>query len=245
MSEQASGPTPSPQGPQPRALPLLWVEDDPVLSAWFEDAMVQDGWQVLSASSRPEALKICEQTIHKGRAMLAVLDMGLPPHPSRPDEGLQLLAQLLQVWPLAKVVVLTGQDERAVGLRAVQAGAFDFLTKPVRMQTLRQALARAAWFAESESQLQAQGHVRLSVTASLQEGLREASDSVSEQLIRRVLADCAFNVAATARTLGLEREQLYYHMKKFGIQRPAATPSTPVPPLPDAVAAPASGAQAV
>lgn len=235
MSDPASQPAPVPTRGPAQAFPLLWVEDDPVLAAWFEDAMVQDGWQVLAAASRPEALKICEQTIHKGRAMLAVLDMGLPPNPSRPDEGLQLLAQLVQGWPLAKVVVLTGQDERAVGLRAVQAGAFDFLTKPVRLQTLRQSLARAAWFAESESQLQAQGHVRLSVTASLQEGLREASDSVSEQLIRRVLADCAFNVAATARTLGLEREQLYYHMKKFGIQRPTsaptASPSDAVAPL--------------
>ena len=61
--------------------------------------------------------------------------------------------------------------------------------------------------------------------AQLSEGLREASDQVAEQLIRHVLGSNGFNVAAAARTLGLEREQLYYHMKKFGIQRqPAANP---------------------
>lgn len=57
--------------------------------------------------------------------------------------------------------------------------------------------------------------------------MREASDQVAEQLIRHVLNCNGFNVTAAARTLGLEREQLYYHMKKFGIQRTAGTDAPP------------------
>ena len=86
---------------------------------------------------------------------------------------------------------------------------------------LRQALERAAWFSLRQQELWAQGRLHLSVSAQLSEGVREASDQVAEQLIRHVLGSNGFNVAAAARALGLEREQLYYHMKKFGIQRQA------------------------
>ena len=66
--------------------------------------------------------------------------------------------------------------------------------------------------------------MQLSVRTELAAGVREASDQVAEQMIRRVLAANGFNVAAAARSLGLEREQLYYHMKKFGIQRQVPAP---------------------
>ena len=61
----------------------------------------------------------------------------------------------------------------------------------------------------------------------MSEGVREASDQVAEQLIRHVLGSNGFNVAAAARALGLEREQLYYNMKKFGIQRQASPDTDP------------------
>jgi DNA-binding NtrC family response regulator len=137
-----------------------------------------------------------------------------------PDEGLQLLRQLVRDWPLLRAVVLTGQHETAVGQLAVRDGAFDFLVKPSSMRLLRRAVQRAAWFSLQAAALLKQGRMHLSLTADLGEGLREVSDGVAEQLIRHVLHSNGFNVAAAARTLGLEREQLYYHMKKYGIQRP-------------------------
>jgi DNA-binding NtrC family response regulator len=217
---------------------LLWVEDDLALSAWIAESLQDDGWRVLVAHNRPDALKIQEQTVHKSQACVAILDLGLPPQPSRPDEGLRLLADLVRQWPLVHAIVLTGQHEAEVGQQAVRAGAFDFLTKPVSMAALRQALQRASWFALRQQELLAQGRLHLSVTAKLSEGVREASDSVAEQLVRHVLNCNGFNVAAAARTLGLEREQLYYHMKKYGIQRqpgadgppPPSEPALPCPP---------------
>ena len=90
-------------------------------------------------------------------------------------------------------------------------------------------LFRSAWFAQRQQELLAQGRLHLSVSAELSEGVREASDHVAEQLIRHVLGCNGFNVTAAARTLGLEREQLYYHMKKFGIQRESAAPAPDAP----------------
>ena len=123
--------------------------------------------------------------------------------------------------------MLTGQHDQAVGQQAVRQGAFDFLAKPVSLQTLRNALQRASWFAQRDQELLAQGCLHLSLSAQLNEGPREVGDGVAEQLIRHALNLCGFNVTVAARTLGLEREQLYYHMKKFGIQRTAGTDAPP------------------
>lgn len=194
-----------------------------MLSDWVAQSLQDDGWNVLVAHNRHDALSKQELEVPKGAACLAILDLGLPPRPSRPDEGLQLLAELVMRWPLLNAIVLTGQNEVAVGQQAVHAGAFDFLAKPVSLAVLRQALQRAAWFAQRQQELLAQGRLHLSVSAELSEGVREASDQVAEQLIRHVLGCNGFNVTAAARTLGLEREQLYYHMKKFGIQRQSFT----------------------
>lgn len=220
MTEPQASPA-LPPAPVPGRCPVLWVEDDPVLSGWVAESLQEDGWPVLVAQDRCQALQLLEREVPKGQACVALLDMGLPPRPSRPDEGLLLLSQLVAQWPVLHAIVLTGQHEKAVGQQAVHAGAFDFLAKPVAASALRQALERAAWFSLRQQELWAQGRLNLSVRAQLSEGVREASDQAAEQLIRHVLGCNGFNVAAAARALGLEREQLYYHMKKFGIQRQA------------------------
>ncbi len=222
-------PCPAATGGRNPDCPLLWVEDDPVLSDWVAQSLQDDGWTVLVAHDRREALCQQEKEVPKGQACVAILDLGLPPRPGRPDEGLQLLAELVARWPLLHAIVLTGQNEVTVGQQAVHAGAFDFLSKPVALAVLRQALQRAAWFAQRQQELLSQGRLHLSVSAELSEGVREASDQVAEQLIRHVLNCNGFNVTAAARTLGLEREQLYYHMKKFGIQRQSPAEPMDVP----------------
>lgn len=231
MTEHRHTPGPleggAPGDPELGRCPVLWVEDDPILSDWIAQSLQEDGWRVLVAHNRTQALQTLEREVPKGQACVAILDMGLPPRPSRPDEGLLLLSQLVTQWPLMHAIVLTGQNEKAVGQQAVHAGAFDFLTKPVALAVLRQSLQRAAWFALRQQELLAQGRLHLSVSAQLSEGVREASDQVAEQLIRHVLSYNGFNVTAAARTLGLEREQLYYHMKKFGIQRSAGIDTQP------------------
>ena len=98
-------------GPELVRCPLLWVEDDPVLSDWVAQSLQDDGWPVLVAHDRLEALQKQEHEVPKGIACLAILDMGLPPSPSRPDEGLRLLAELVGQWPLLHAIVLTGQSE--------------------------------------------------------------------------------------------------------------------------------------
>jgi FixJ family two-component response regulator len=67
-----------------------------------------------------------------------LLDMNLPDH-----SGLDLLVVLPRLGILLPVVVLTGHANEAARAWAMQAGAVDFLHKPVDRTTLLGALERA------------------------------------------------------------------------------------------------------
>lgn len=196
---------------------VLLVEDDDSLRDWWCGSLEDMGFDVLVAASPVEALAVARQA--PSLLELAIVDLGLPPHPNEPTAGLELLRLLILEKPSLKVLVLTGQDEPSVALTAIGVGAFDFLNKPASRQRVREALARAVLFLQAEKQLSTDGQARMTLTAPISEGVREFGEAAQERLVRSVLAESQFNVAQAARKLGLTREHLYYFMKKFGIER--------------------------
>ena len=83
---------------------------------------------------------------------VVLLDLGLPPHPGSPEEGLAVLSEVLALRRLVKVVIITGQGEKENALRAIGAGAYDFLTKPVEMDELKFLLKRCFHVAQLEQE---------------------------------------------------------------------------------------------
>ncbi|MDP3163894.1 MAG: response regulator, partial [Hydrogenophaga sp.] len=189
---------------------ILLVEDDDSLRDWWCGSLEDMGFDVLTASTPDGALAIARQA--QSRFELAILDLGLPPHPNEPTAGLELLRLLILERPSLKVLVLTGQDEPSVALTAIGMGAFDFLNKPASSQRVREALARAVLFLQAEKQLSTDGQARMTLTAPISEGVREFGEAAQERLVRSVLVESQFNVAQAARKLGLTREHLYYFM---------------------------------
>ncbi|MGC1174208.1 response regulator [Polaromonas sp.] len=196
---------------------VLIVEDDASLRDWLSGSLEDMGYNVSAAGSPDEALVLARRA--QVSFDLALLDLGLPPHPNEPTAGLELLRLLILERPALKAIVLTGQDEPSIALKAIGMGAFDFLNKPASNQRLREALDRAVLFLQAERQLSNDGQARMTLTAPISEGVREFGEAAQERLVRSVLADSQFNVAQAARKLGVTREHLYYFMKKFGIER--------------------------
>ena len=116
---------------------LLFVDDDEEIRTQMKWALGQD-YEILLAGDRATAVEL----FLAHRPSVVLLDLGLPPHPCKPDEGLAALSELLAFENLAKIVVITGQGEKDTALQAVGAGAYDFLCKPVEMDELRLLLKR-------------------------------------------------------------------------------------------------------
>ena len=127
-------------------LKLLIVEDDPGLQSQLRWCF--EGYEVLEAKDRASAML----QIRRQEPQLVTLDLGLPPDPANATEGLALLGEILSVAPATKVIVVTGNDDRANALKAVAAGAYDFYVKPVDADALRLIVDRAARLFELEEE---------------------------------------------------------------------------------------------
>ena len=129
---------------------LLIVEDDEDIRAQMTWALASE-YEVLGAGDRTAAAG----AFTASRPAATLLDLGLPPRPNDPEEGLAALSALLALDPLAKVIVVSGQGDKQNARRAVGAGAYDFLCKPVDMDELRLVLQRCVYVAELEREYHA------------------------------------------------------------------------------------------
>ena len=98
----------------------LLVEDEPQIRRFVRAALEGEGWQVHESATLQRGL------IDAGtrRPDLVVLDLGLPD-----GDGIDFLGDLRK-WSAVPVIVLSarvGEDEK---IRALDAGADDYLTKP-------------------------------------------------------------------------------------------------------------------
>jgi len=116
---------------------LLFVDDDEEIRTQMKWALGRD-YEILLAGDRATAIDL----FLSHRPSVVLLDLGLPPHPGKPDEGLAALSALLALDNQAKIIVITGQGEKEIALRAVGTGAYDFFCKPVNIDELRLLLKR-------------------------------------------------------------------------------------------------------
>ncbi len=98
----------------------LLVEDEPQIRRFVRTALEEEGWQVHEAATMQRGL------IDAGtrKPDLIVLDLGLPD-----GDGIDFVADLRK-WSTVPVIVLSARVNEADKIRALDAGADDYLTKP-------------------------------------------------------------------------------------------------------------------
>jgi len=98
----------------------LLVEDEPQIRRFVRAALEEEGWQVHEAATLQRGL------IDAGtrKPDLVVLDLGLPD-----GDGIDFMTDLRK-WSGVPVIVLSARVNEADKIRALDAGADDYLTKP-------------------------------------------------------------------------------------------------------------------
>ena len=126
---------------------LLLVDDDAEIRDQMKWALTSD-YDLLEASDRPTALAHVRQAMPQ----LVLLDLGLPPDTDGASEGLAILREALQLNPISKVIVITGNSDRAKAVAAIESGAYDFIEKPVQLDVLKIVLQRASYLSNLEQE---------------------------------------------------------------------------------------------
>ena len=113
---------------------ILVVEDDKMTSALMKRWLTAAKFRVVTCVSAAEALAQLAQFTPS----LVCLDLGLPD-----GVGLQLAAQLRRILPLTPVIIVTADGSAETAVRALQAGAIDYLVKPVDRARLLECIQDA------------------------------------------------------------------------------------------------------
>ncbi|MBL8036955.1 MAG: sigma 54-interacting transcriptional regulator, partial [Nitrospira sp.] len=119
---------------------ILVVDDDSDIRDQMKWALMSD-YQVLQAEDRATAVT----QIRSAMPPVVLLDLGLPPDVDGASEGLAILREVLNLNPLAKVIVVTGNSDRTNAVTAIESGAYDFIEKPIQLDVLRVVLQRALY----------------------------------------------------------------------------------------------------
>jgi two-component system, NtrC family, response regulator AtoC len=112
---------------------ICLAEDDPSVLQAIGDALQDDGYEVLRAPSGRDALLMLSEHVH-----ILITDLWMPGM-----DGLALLEEAKQRFPLLEVVLITGNATVPSAVQAMKAGALDYLTKPFDPPELLEVVARA------------------------------------------------------------------------------------------------------
>jgi len=134
MKPQAVSSRPSATGITSGSPVVMIVDDDPSVREGLAELMLSAGYNPMTFASTRELL----EADVLGRPGCLVLDVRMPG-----ASGLDLQQQLTINGNPKPVIFLTGHGDIPMSVQAMKAGAVDFLTKPVRDQTLLDAVAAA------------------------------------------------------------------------------------------------------
>ena len=113
---------------------ILVVDDEPAIGWSLRERLGDDGHAVEVASSVEAAVDTCGRFAPDA----LLLDVRLPGR-----DGITALPDLQALAPAARIVVMTAFGDLETAVRALNAGAFDYLVKPFDLESVSRVVARA------------------------------------------------------------------------------------------------------
>ena len=178
------------------------LDDEPEMVKALTRLLRANRFEVRGFTSGHAFLEACQPQ----ETACLVLDVAMPEL-----NGLELQQRLTHQGILIPIIFLTGHGDIPMSVRAIKAGATDFLTKPVDSAALIQAVRTALQAAEVRRQTIAENEALASRLASLTPREREVMEHVvSGQLNKQI----AYDLGTGEQNIKLHRAHI---MKKMGV----------------------------
>jgi FixJ family two-component response regulator len=178
------------------------VDDDASFRMAIQRRLKLAGYEVVTYASAQQLLDDPPGSSHPGCILLDVQLPGL--------SGPELQTSLLQCQSPLPIVFLTGHADTATTVRAIKAGAEDFLTKPVSSEQLIDAIERAMAQQEAVRSQQSKLDSLRSRLTSLSRRERQVFDLIVRGKINKQIA---YELGTTERTVKAHRHQVMTKMQ--------------------------------
>jgi putative two-component system response regulator len=113
---------------------VLLVDDEEAVRRMLTEHLVEAGYEIIPAENGREAL----EKLHECPVDLVVADIRMPEM-----GGFELLQQVVAQHPPVGFVMLTACQDVPTAVRAMKAGALDYIVKPFQLEEVSASLARA------------------------------------------------------------------------------------------------------
>jgi DNA-binding NtrC family response regulator len=161
---------------------MLVVDDDRSVVDYLTEMLTEDGHRAVGTTSAGDAFEL----LAKEEFDLVIADVEMPE-----ERGLDLMARIHQHKPGQLVLLVTAFGSIDLAVKAVRAGACDFVTKPFRWEVLQVAIDRALRERRMRREI-----------VRLRSALREESgDLVARSPAMRRVKEIATRVATTDSTV--------------------------------------------
>ncbi len=124
-----------PTAPMDNGFRILIVDDEPNIRSGLAKGLTKEASEIETAQDVHEAL----EKFNQGEFQLVIADVRLPGD----RDGLDLLSLLLEREAETTVIVITAHGTVEMAVEAMRRGAFDFITKPVDLNLIRQQVHKA------------------------------------------------------------------------------------------------------
>lgn len=110
---------------------ILIVDDEKDLTEMIAKFLYNSGYEALTAFNGLEAI----EKVTKEKPQIVLLDIRMPGM-----DGLGVLKAIKTINPKIAVVMITGVEDEDIAKQCMEAGAFDYITKPISLDYLERAV---------------------------------------------------------------------------------------------------------
>lgn len=110
---------------------VLIIDDDPVVNTLLKNLLGKSGYDVVTTTNGEEGLRMARLK----EPSLVITDFEMPGL-----SGLEVLQQLVSQYPGLPVIMLTCHSDVSLTIKSIQAGAYDYIEKPIQPRKMLEAI---------------------------------------------------------------------------------------------------------
>ena len=113
---------------------ILIVDDEQVALLNLRHILVKEGYEVATSLTGPRAMELLEEEEYD----LVLTDLRMPI-----VDGMQILERMQHLYPDSEVIMITGYAKQDSAIVAKNAGAYDYIVKPFKLDEVRKVVREA------------------------------------------------------------------------------------------------------
>jgi DNA-binding NtrC family response regulator len=124
---------------------VLIIDDDPVVTTLLRNLLEKSGYQAITASNGEEGLRLTRIKSPD----LVITDFEMPGM-----SGLEVVKELCSQAPGLPVIMLTCHSDVSLTIKSIQAGAYDYIEKPIQPKKMLEAIRNGIQVTEQSRKIE-------------------------------------------------------------------------------------------